>query len=209
MYFKFGHISALLVIFSSIAGCSGFRTTKVSSFIAKQQRIQPFSTSSTALTNTADSEPQTSRDQFADRIDSVKAAAIAAVGGSFIYLPFAGIKGALNSFDAQWEFNTDMLALSLALFGITYRYAIRKDENPNLKQGVVGAFAITRTVSNIHVPTDQCSSLPLDCGPPFHYFNWDMITQGGDGFIESLIAFGAAAFVLERSFSRGWLSKFP
>ena len=37
----------------------------------------------------------------------------------------------------QWEFDTDQLSLMGALFGLTYRYAVRTDANPMLRQGVV------------------------------------------------------------------------
>ena len=65
----------------------------------------------------------------------------------------------------------------------------------NLKQGVVGAFALTRTLSAIRVP-DTCSSIPLECGPPFHYFSTDMLAQGASLGLASLIGYGAAAIVL-------------
>lgn len=35
----------------------------------------------------------------------------------------------------QWEFDTDMLALECALLGVVYRYAVREDRNPDLKDG--------------------------------------------------------------------------
>ena len=72
-----------------------------------------------------------------------------------------------------------MLSLSLLLFGIVYRYAVRSDDNPMLKQGAVGAFAITRAVSQLNAP-DNCVPIPLDCGPPLGYFSWPMIIQGRD-----------------------------
>jgi len=35
------------------------------------------------------------------------------------------------------------LSLMGALFGVVFRYAVREDANPQLRQGVVGAFALT------------------------------------------------------------------
>jgi hypothetical protein len=156
-----------------------------------------------------DSDVDGLKTPFAERIESVKSAAVAAVGGSLLVLPISVFKGIVLHFDGQWEFSIDMLAISLALFGITYRYAIRKDSNPNLKQGVVGAFAITRTLPFIQVPVDQCTTIPLDCGPPFHYLSWGMIQHGGLAFAYSFLAFTAAAYVMERAFDRGFISKFP
>ena len=55
-----------------------------------------------------------------------------------------------------------MASLQAALFAIVYRYAIRKDTNPMLNQGVVGAFVFARTLSSIRVSED-CSFAPLSC----------------------------------------------
>lgn len=47
------------------------------------------------------------------------------------------------------------------------------DPNPNLKQGVVGGFAIVRLLARVRVSAD-CTAFPLSCGYPFGYLNWDM-----------------------------------
>lgn len=65
----------------------------------------------------------------------------------------------------------------------------------NLKQGVVGAFTLTRALSSIHVP-DTCTPLPLECGTPFHYFSTSMLAEGLSVGFESLLGYGAAAIVL-------------
>merc|ERR1711871_317080 len=69
-----------------------------------------------------------------DRIESIKAAVIGAIGGSLSYLPIGTVIGVAHGFTPQWEFDSDTLALSLALFGITYRYTIRTERNDMLKQ---------------------------------------------------------------------------
>lgn len=149
------------------------------------------------------------------------------IGGSLINAPLALLVGFFSGgLTSAWEFNIDMLALSLGLFGITYRYAVRYDANPNLKQGVVGkdgiftyhlfimksdlagAFALTRALNLIHVPT-SCTALPLDCGGPFHYFTWSMIFEGITYGFESIVAFGGAAYCLEKAFEKYILGKFP
>ena len=43
--------------------------------------------------------------------------------------------------------------------------AVRQDRNPQLKQGVVGAFVITRALAMLQA-SEECSALPLSCGPP-------------------------------------------
>ena len=66
-----------------------------------------------------------------------------------------------------------MASLQAGLFAIVYRYCIRTDNNPMLNQGVVGAFVLTRTLSNIQTTTD-CVSVPLRCKyflPPTKVFS--------------------------------------
>jgi hypothetical protein len=151
---------------------------------------------------------ETNVKQTFERLESVKTAATSAIGGSLLYAPFSIVVALLSGgLTGQWEFNTDMLALSLALFGITYRYAIRTDDNNNLKDGVVLAFVVTRTLSMIHVP-DTCSSLPLDCGEPFHYVSTSMINEFLKSGLDSYIAYNAARYVLDKAFDSKLLRKF-
>ena len=96
----------------------------------------------------------------AQRLESVKCAVLGALSGGIAVTPVAYVHYANNL--AQWEFTTDMASLQAALFAIVYRYAIRKDTNPMLNQGVVGAFVFARTLSSIRVSED-CSFAPLSC----------------------------------------------
>jgi len=143
-------------------------------------------------------------DESSERLESLKAAGLAAVVGS---VAAAGPGLLVAGLGAQWEFDVDMLALSGALFGVVYRYAVRTDPNPNLKQGVVGAFALVRTVAAIQVPT-TCTPFPLACGPPLEYFNWDMLQQALGAALPAFVAFGAAAVGLEVAMARGWIRQF-
>ena len=141
-----------------------------------------------------------------ERVESGKAGLIAALSGSLCAIPPALV--ATTAFTPQWEFSTDAIALQLALFGVVYRYAVRSDGNEQLKQGVVGAFAVTRMLCSVQVST-ECSAIPLNCGPPLGYLNWDMLLQLGAYFGESAIAFGGAAFALELCWEKGWAAKIP
>jgi hypothetical protein len=148
-------------------------------------------------------------DENGEKLESVKAAVISAVGGSLAVIPYAIIKGALMHFNSEWEFNIDgLLILTAPLFGITFRYAIRRDNNPNLKQGVIGAFVITRAVAIVKV-SDICTSIPLNCGPPFYLFTGDMLGTGLEHFFEAGLCFGGAAYLMETLFKSKILSKFP
>lgn len=104
---------------------------------------------------------------FAQRIESIKAAVVGALSGGTAVAPFGFIHNVL--FDdgssvgmAQFEFDTDMGSLEAALFALVYRYAVREDVNPQLQQGVIGAFVLVRTLSRIHV-SSTCAAVPLRC----------------------------------------------
>lgn len=128
-------------------------------------------------------------DDFGERIESAKTGVAGALAASVASVP-VGFLAHLGDV-AQWEFDTDQLALMGGLFGLVYRYAVREDENPMLRQGVVGALAV-----------------PLRCGPPLSYLDWDMLFQLGAGVVESGIAFGAAAYAVDYGAERGWLQRF-
>jgi len=88
-------------------------------------------------------------DDNLERFESIKSAITGAFAGSIAAAPIALLSP--NRLTAQWEFDHDALALSLALSALVYRYAVREDPNPMLKQGVVAAFAITRILALLQV----------------------------------------------------------
>ena len=143
-----------------------------------------------------------------ERIESIKVGVISAVGGSLVSLPLLIVNGALSHFDASWELSTDLLALSLGLYGLTYRYAVRKDTNPQLQQGTTIAFVLTRILPLLHPPS-YCSSLPLNCGPPLYYGTISMVTDISYEIVLSLIAFFSANYIIEYCFKKNILSRFP
>lgn len=152
---------------------------------------------------------------FLQRIESVKCLVIGAIAGSFALVPFSLLHNLLflpPNFQtnpiAQWEFDNDMAGFMTGLFAIVYRYCIREDDNEQLQQGVVGAFVVTRTLSRILVPT-YCSAIVLNCGPPFGYFDWSMISQLAINGAESAAMFAATAAAINYAIEKGWLTKFP
>lgn len=151
-----------------------------------------------------DSTPSV-EDLNAKRAESGKAGAVSLIAGTIAATPFLCFgPGAFTS--PTWELQADGLALMLLLFGVVYRYAVRADENPMLKQGVVGAFVITRSWALITPPT-TCDVVPLNCGAPLGYFNWDMILQGSFATVETGAACAAAAFAIEACFEKGWIKR--
>ena len=122
-----------------------------------------------------DDDPQTEPKNtfsFAQRIESTKSALVGLVAGGVALAPVSFLHNCLwfgenNLYHnplGQFEFDTDMGSLEAALFAIVYRYCLRRDdeENPQLNQGIVTAFVLTRTLSQIQVPT-YCSAVPLTC----------------------------------------------
>jgi hypothetical protein len=146
---------------------------------------------------------------FAQRIESTKCVVVGAIAGGLGVTPLAALHNILSSSGnvGQWEFDTDTGSIEAALFAIVYRYCIRTDSNDMLNQGVLGAFVLTRTLSKIQVPT-YCSAIPLNCGPPTGYLDWNMIQQGTWSGLESVALFGAAALAMDHCFQKGWISKF-
>jgi len=144
------------------------------------------------------------------RIDSGKSGLLGAIVGSLAQAPVSFLHDvAANSGGvAQWEFDTDAGALEAGLFAIVYRYCVREDENEQLNQGVVGAFVLTRTLSRLNVP-EYCSAVPLNCGAPLGYFDWNLLQQAAWSGTESALMFGFTALAIDIAISRGYLSKFP
>jgi hypothetical protein len=96
-----------------------------------------------------------------ERIESLKAGIIGSLG---ISLAFGLIAGAHLVFEVPSEifpsqmstelnlsvlFSGAIALLSGFLFGVTYRYVIRVDNNPQLKLGAVFAFGLVRGLSEL------------------------------------------------------------
>ena len=125
-----------------------------------------------------------------ERSQSAKAGAVASLSGSIASAPVkaSALLGSKAFTWSQWEFSTGALAAELFFFGLLYRLAIREDDNDQLKQTVVGAFALFRAFSATQVGSKISSDTWLQvCA----YFG------------ESILAFGGAAFALEYVWNRG------
>ena len=73
----------------------------------------------------------------------VQAAAVSAIAGTFVSLPFTiAVDGGLT---VGALLSQAGILLSCVLFGVTYRYAVRRDVgNLQLKSGVAAAFGLVR-----------------------------------------------------------------
>lgn len=142
----------------------------------------------------------------AERVESLKAGLVAGGVGTLVEASLLGLhRGMALGWDqallslvtglggSTFGLSCAIAGLSGFLFGATYRYAIRRDDNPHLKQGVVLAFALVRSLAQV----DAASALAQHFGP--------LVAAG----VESLVLFAIAGAVLDWCLRRGWVSPFP
>ncbi|KAL5201808.1 hypothetical protein ABZP36_036162 [Zizania latifolia] len=137
-------------------------------------------------------------DEDSERLESVKAAAVSSVVGVLASLPISFYEAHDLS---QLFVQLSVIFISCALFGVTFRYAIRRDlDNVQLKTGAAAAFAFVRGLAMMEsgVPfepsTDALISLVLD---------------GAISVVENIFTFLPAAIALDYCFKMRFLSPFP
>ncbi|MEM7063609.1 MAG: hypothetical protein AAF572_10650 [Cyanobacteria bacterium P01_B01_bin.77] len=136
-----------------------------------------------------------------ERIESVKAGIIAAVVGNMISLLCLGLEILVIAHRLsirsifQGGQRVAIATVCCFLFGVTYRYIVRQDPNPHLRSGAVGAFALTRSLSQLE-NTDLSSSSPTDA------LFWVL------PMIESFGLFLAVRLMLDWSLRHRWLRPF-
>jgi hypothetical protein len=155
---------------------------------------------------------------FGQRIDSLKSLVVGAIAGSVALLPFALLHDVVLWPDylrestnqlGQWEYDLDAAAVNGGLFAIVYRYCIRTDRsNDQLRQGVIMAFTVLRSTSRIVIPA-YCTAIPLTCGDPTGYLDYNLLLQLIYNGIESYVLFGCVAKALDSAMTRGLISTFP
>ncbi len=111
---------------------------------------------------------------------------LALASGSMVPLTFSGLAG------QALLVNVAIAAVSGALFALTYRYAIRQDQNPQLKAGVVFAFTLVRGLAQV------------DAGSAIAQNLWPFVSA----CLESGLLFGTIALLLAWGFRAGWLRPF-
>jgi hypothetical protein len=144
------------------------------------------------------------------RIDSGKSLVLGAVVGALAQAPVSLWRDVVLSGSlAQWEYDTDAAAVSAGLFAVTYRYCIRQDDtNPQLNQGVIGAFVLVRTLARLQIPS-YCTAIPVTCGPPLGYLDWNLLQQLLLSGLESALLFGFTALAVDIAMEKGYISRFP
>lgn len=174
--------------------------------------------SSTSDNDDNDDDDYQEKFGFQQRLDSGKSFVVGAVVGSVavtlpnlihqvVLTPLLNLPGDAGL--AQFEFDTDAAGLLTGLFAIVYRYGLRQDTtNPQLNQGLIGAFVLTRTLSRITLPS-YCTAIVLNCGPPLGYLDWNLLTQLAVNGAESAVMYAATAKAMDVCMERGWISRFP
>jgi hypothetical protein len=140
----------------------------------------------------------------AERIESLKAAILGGLSLALTYCAIALLHSlllstpapALSLLDVQVNI-TLLIKVAIAflsgfLFGVTYRYAIRDDQNPQLKAGVVFAFGLVRGLAVIEGQPDITDT----------FWVWGILVS------ESLIEFAIARFTLDWAIQRRWIKPF-
>ena len=141
---------------------------------------------------------------MAERLESLKAGI---VGGFSLFFIFA-IANLLNTLvlakyfqtlaslqsDVNWHLwvSGAIAFFSGLLFGVTYRYIIRSDKNPQLKAGGVLAFGLVRGLTQIELGWNSHSTIL-----PFVVLAF-----------ESVLWFGIAAFAVDIAIQLRWLKPF-
>ena len=142
---------------------------------------------------------------LAERIESLKAgtlaalsvcvafAAIALVNSQVLATQFASLAGLqIASIDTHWLISSAIAILAGFLFGVTYRYVIREDQNPHLKSGAVLAFGLVRGLAQVDVGFSLQGTL------------WPF----GVLAIESVGLFAIARFTLDFALQQSWIRPF-
>jgi hypothetical protein len=128
-----------------------------------------------------------------ERIESLKAGTVGAVA----IAPLSILTLFINQqfFSAQFPLNLVSCAIATFtgfLFGVTYRYIIREDENSHLKSGAVLSFGLIRGLGQIDIGINTQSTLL-----PF-------VALAG----ESVLMFAIARLCLDLALHQNWVRPF-
>jgi len=142
---------------------------------------------------------------IAERIESLKAgtlaalavcvafAAIALVNSQVLASQFSSLTSLqIASIDLNLLISGAIAILAGFLFGVTYRYVIREDQNPHLKSGAVLAFGLVRGLAQVDVGYNLQGTL------------WPF----GVLAVESILLFAIARFALDTAIQQNWVRPF-
>ncbi|XP_010538852.1 PREDICTED: uncharacterized protein LOC104813055 [Tarenaya hassleriana] len=137
-------------------------------------------------------------DRDKERIESVKAAVIAAAIGTVAEIPIA--LSQVSSIE-QLILPLGIAFVSCALFGVTFRYSVRRDlDDFHLKTGTTLAFGFVKGLGMLSV------------GPPLELSSESLVSHALDGALlvsQSLLIFAFASVGLDFCFKTRLLKPFP
>lgn len=139
---------------------------------------------------------------FKERLESLKAGTLSAMVFALVFGLITWGNNILTSYFAKLlpvELLTGDFGLSVInallsgfLFGVTYRYIMRQDENPHLKSGAVLAFGLVRGMTQIDVGWNTQGIL------------WPYVILA----VESVVLFMLTQTVLEGAIAQQWIKRF-
>lgn len=138
-----------------------------------------------------------------ERIESLKAGSLSAIaialsysittlGNNLVLVQFEQLQALQSTSLIGFGMKVAIAFFSGFLFGITYRYIIRADENSHLSEGAVLAFGLVRGLAPVEVETNLADSL------------WVV----GVLAVESIVYFTLARFLLDWAIQRRWVKPF-
>ncbi|RUT10075.1 hypothetical protein DSM106972_005700 [Dulcicalothrix desertica PCC 7102] len=140
---------------------------------------------------------------MAERLESLKAAILASFGAIFAFtiINLIQIKFSIfsSTFDLHWWLSAAIVLFSGFLFGVTYRYIIRDDNNFQLKAGGVMAFAVVRGL----VQADTKLAMVSDINDIF-----SLALPLAVLLAENVFLFGLAAILLDVAIQNSWIKAF-
>ncbi|BFI24873.1 hypothetical protein MPTK2_1g15710 [Marchantia polymorpha subsp. ruderalis] len=144
-------------------------------------------------------DSETSYDKDLDRLESGKAAAVSAIAGTLSSLPFLLVSG--DEFGIGPLLSTGGVIASCALYGVTYRYIIRRDlDNIHLKSGAAVAFALVRGIA-------QVDAVSMQVGFPAQ--GAEKVLMASLNASESLFIFIFATLAMDFCMTRSIFSPYP
>ncbi|QSJ21052.1 hypothetical protein JYQ62_31650 [Nostoc sp. UHCC 0702] len=140
-----------------------------------------------------------------ERLESLKAGIIGGFSLGFAFLIasfvntlvlpkyFSSLASLQIDFNWHWWVSCGIAVFSGLLFGVTYRYIIRSDQNPQLKAGGVLAFGLVRGLTQIEIGWNSYSTVL-----PFLVLA-----------VESISLFALGAIAVNTAIQQGLLKPFP
>nr|CUM58928.1 conserved membrane protein of unknown function [Planktothrix agardhii] len=127
-----------------------------------------------------------------ERLESLKGGLLAGFSVGLSHLVLSGVNLWLWDAPVNFLFSTPLAGFSGFLFGVTYRYIIRGDNNPQLKLGGIFAFGLVRALVGLEIQLNNPTSL-------------EQIARFGG---ESLLLFAIAGLILDIALQKAWVKPF-